>query len=191
MIFQGVLLVVLLGLSLLLFLMVRQIGLLSYRLGQSSPPPEPALELGTPCPALEFPLAGGPGRLTLPMAGDRESFILFLSFSCPVCRVVLEEFERIPAEVARRLVLMILDGNPRLGFAEEVRNLEARSFPWVEGGSYAEAFKIQHAPFLYVVGADGLILEADPIYAFEDLVEILREFMPVVIERGVNHASAR
>jgi len=191
MILQGVLLVALVGLSLLLFLMVRQVGLLSYRLGQASPPSEPSLEVGTRCPALEFPLAGGSERLKLPMAGTRESFLLFLSFSCPVCRVVLEEFERLPAEVTRRLVLMILDGNPRLGFPEEIERLERLEFPWVEGSPIVADFKVQHAPFLYVVGADGLIQEANPIYAFEDLVEILREFMPVVFERGVNHASAR
>src|SRR5262245_12752147 len=95
--------------SLLVFLMVRQIGALTRRIDDGLKVGMDPLPVGTALPVREVTAYGADPRLRLPLAGPGETHLLFAAFSCPVCRPLLENIVHLPSELSTRIVILLLD----------------------------------------------------------------------------------
>jgi thioredoxin-related protein len=174
-VFQSMLAVFTLGLSLLVFLMVRQVGVLSRRL-----PPASASKTrhqmvpGVLSPVLEFESSDGKGRTRIPLIEGRPTYLLFASFTCSLCRPLLEELRRMPRELRPRIILMMLDDQVRQRFAGEIADWALESWVIVESLSLAQKFEISEAPAVFAFDAEGRMMESEPVYSVGDLEEFMR-----------------
>lgn len=169
---QSVLLAGLMGSSLLLFLMMRQLGVLSRRLGPRSSGLKPALAPGTRCPVQE--LAGVEGGVhPVPLGGAGDTYLLFVSFSCAACREILEEAPRLPERTLERLVLCFLDAEVRFHYGQELTRLRGGHLRLAEGHEIAARFNVTRGPYLFVVGTDGKIRDSVGLLGIEDLRGVL------------------
>ncbi len=165
---QLVLLAGLLGSSLLLFLMMRQVGILSKRIRVRSRGRSPVLEPGTPVPVTEFSSIDEKDVYRVPVTGSGDTHLLFVSFSCPTCREIMDNLARLPAAQAARTLLLFLDGGVRLQHGDELRRLREAGLRMAEGHLIAEKFSVSRAPFVFVVGEDGKVKESEGLLSFED-----------------------
>jgi hypothetical protein len=165
---QCVLLFGLLISTLLLFLMVRQIGVLSRRIKVRSKGRAPALDRGTPIPVTEFASIDEKDVYRVPVTGSGDTNLLFVSFSCPTCREIMDKLVELPAAKVARTILLFLDGGVRLEHGEELRRLRDAGLRMVEGQLLAEKFAVSRAPIVFVVSEDGVIKQRDGLLSFED-----------------------
>jgi len=173
-IFQVVLALGMLTMSLLLFMMVRQIGLLSRRIRHTkSSKRQPSLEIGSRSPHLAFESYDRSGPIRVPVTGEGESFLLFASFSCTLCRPVLEQVAELPAAMRDRMVLMMLDTSIADRFAGEIAGWKLGGFRIVEAYSMATDFRIEHAPVIFVIDEQGEVRAVEAIFGFDELREFL------------------
>jgi hypothetical protein len=165
---QAVLMLGLLVSSLLLFLAVRQMGVLGRRV-VGKPTSGPALTAGMAAPRLEFAAYGKEEVIRLPIAGEGKSYLLFISFSCPMCRGLMADLPKLPAELARRLVLLFLDENPSDRYSRDLEKLQRLACPMAHGYEIASEFRISTAPYLYAVDSDGVIRDNRIVYTLDAL----------------------
>jgi hypothetical protein len=165
---QFVLLFGLLISTLLLFLMVRQIGVLSRRIKVRSKGRAAALDRGTPIPVTEFASIDEKDVYRVPVAGSGDTNLLFVSFSCPTCREIMDKLVELPTPKIARTLLLFLDGGVRLQHGEELRRLRDAGLRMAEGQLIAEKFAVSRAPFVFIVGEDGIVKQRDGLLSFED-----------------------
>lgn len=180
-------------LSLLVFLMVRQVGVLTRRIDEGLKGGLEPLPAGTALPVRDVAAYGPDPRLRLPLDGGPETYLLFAAFSCPVCRPLLENLVRLDAALSARLVVLLLDKGASVPERAEFRLLQENGFRLADGTPAAAAFRIQRTPFVYVADADGVVRDAEHIANFSHLVEVLsRKVRPVPqTKEEVEHVPSR
>jgi hypothetical protein len=171
-------------LALLLFIMMRQIGILRHRIPPDQKLSDMGLAVGTQLPAIEFTPYDNATKATIPLAGDGVSFLLFSAFSCSKCQTLLEQLPGLPQVYSDRLGLMLLDTDISERYAAQLLTL--KRFLVVEAFDLATPFKIQHTPFMYVVDQKGMILEKAGIFTADDILEITARYK---LERSAEYAT--
>jgi len=173
--FQVVLAISLLFLAAMLFMAVRQIGILSRRIPRTEELEDlkPHSLIGEKVPAFEFMDSAREWPLALPFDGSGNSFLLFTSFTCSICHPMLERLHQLAGTLRQKTLLMVLSENPREVFSREIHEFQLGDFHITDATSMAESFKLRHAPALYVVDAQGTIKEVLQIWSFADLQEHL------------------
>jgi hypothetical protein len=163
-------------LSLLAFLLLRQVGLLTRRIPRSRrfAAGLPSLEPGARCPVREFQTYDAASTVGVPAAGEGVTHLLFASFTCSMCRPILEALRSLPSDVRRRTILMMLDTEIARRFSREIRDWSLDGWTIVEAYSMASTFAIERAPYVYAVDAEGVLLEGEPLASPEDLEEFVR-----------------
>jgi hypothetical protein len=169
-VFQFVLLAISGVLALLLFIMVRQIGILRHRIPPEQKVSEMGLAVGSQLPAMEFTAYDNVTKAAIPLTGEGVSFLLFSAFSCPKCQTLLEQLPSLPQVYSDRLGLMLLDTDIAERYAAQLSIL--KRFRVVEAFDLATPFKIQHTPFMYVVDEQGVIVQKAAIFTVDDMLEI-------------------
>lgn len=173
--FQFLLALALLFLATMIFMAVRQIGILSRRIPRNEDLADnkPHSLIGEKAPTLEFKDTAHAGLLTIPLDGSGHSFLLFTSFTCSICHPMLEQLHRLPIALRQKLLLMVLSESPRELFAREVQTFQLGEFSMTDATGYSEAFKLRHAPALYVLDAGGVVQEVLQIWSYSDLLDHL------------------
>jgi methylamine dehydrogenase accessory protein MauD len=153
----AVLFAMVLGLSIAVFALSRQVGILFERVA-----PMGALiidagpKVGSPAPLFELPTLAGP-KLKLGGARERSTLLFFLSPTCPVCKKLLPVLKSMrPAEAEWLDVVLASDGDvtTHQRFAE-VSNLQ--SFPYVLSTELGVSFRVSRLPFAVLIGEDGIV----------------------------------
>jgi methylamine dehydrogenase accessory protein MauD len=153
----AVLFATVLGLSIAVFALSRQVGILFERVA-----PMGALiidagpKVGSPAPLFELPTLAG-AKLKLGGARERSTLLFFLSPTCPVCKKLLPVLKSMrPAEAEWLDVVLASDGNmtTHQRFAE-ASNLQ--SFPYVLSTELGVSFRVSRLPFAVLIGEDGIV----------------------------------
>ncbi len=181
---QAFLAIGLLFVSLLLFVMVRQIGVIAQRIPKKTDAGVVnSLPLGIVIPVREFDTYDHENRIVFSPGTRDGAVLLFLSFTCPVCNQLLPKLSDSPTNVRKRLVLFMLDTDIQRRFAKEIRKMRLNTFPIVEAYELAKQFRIYRAPFVYVVDGEGNVLDASAIVSNNDLVALVRKHFGTATEK--------
>lgn len=153
----AVLFVMVLGLSIAVFALSRQVGILFERVA-----PMGALiidagpKVGSPSPLFELPTLIGT-NLKLGGARERSTLLFFLSPTCPVCKKLLPVLKSMrPAEAEWLDVVLASDGD----LTTHQRFAEAsglQSFPYVLSTELGVSFRVSRLPFAVLIGEDGIV----------------------------------
>lgn len=153
----GVLFVMVLGLSIAVFALSRQVGILFERVA-----PMGALiidagpKIGAAAPLFEVPTLGG-GKLALGGASERSTLLFFLSPTCPVCKKLLPVLRSMrPAEAQWLNVVLASDGDVAAHerFAQ-AQNLQA--FPYALSTELGVSFRVSRLPFAVLIDEHGIV----------------------------------
>jgi methylamine dehydrogenase accessory protein MauD len=153
----GVLFVMVLGLSIAVFALSRQVGILFERVA-----PMGALiidagpKVGAASPTFEVPTLGG-SKLKLGGAGERSTLLFFLSPTCPVCKKLLPVLRSMrPAEAQWLDVVLASDGDAAAHerFAQ-ANNLQ--TFPYVLSTELGVGFRVSRLPFAVLLDEQGIV----------------------------------
>ena len=166
------------GLSLLVYMMVRQVGVvtrrLPYRTEQEATIVE-ALAPGETCPVVEFTSHTGQKTFQLPLVPQAASFLLFTSFSCTKCRAIMEQLSDLPDSILDRLVVMVLDSGFAEYFATDIERMGLARLRMVDAYDLATPFHVEGVPFLYTVDADHRITDGTMLVTPRDLLQLVRK----------------
>ena len=153
----AVLFTMVLGLSIAVFALSRQVGILFERVA-----PMGALiidagpKVGSPAPIFDVPTLSGT-NLKLGGARERSTLIFFLSPTCPVCKKLLPVMRSMrPAEASWLDVVLASDGEAATHerFAQ-ANNLQ--SFPYALSTELGVSFRVSRLPFAVLIGEDGIV----------------------------------
>lgn len=168
---QLVLALFLFGVSLLLFLMIRQIGIMAQRIpSKSDPNAVLPLPVGAVVPVKEF--------VTYDLASHVDltggAVLLFASFSCPICNQVLTALHDSARQYQQSLILFILDRAVQKRYSNHILELKLDGFVIVEAIDLASQFQIRRLPFMYSVDCDGVIVDAITVVSVRELVDSIK-----------------
>ncbi|HTV49087.1 MAG TPA: hypothetical protein VMG59_11655 [Phycisphaerae bacterium] len=177
-IFQFILAFGTLAISLLLFLLVRQIGLISNRLniGNAKGKNLESLAVGTAIPRRDFTSYDQLQAFHIPLHEGEPTYLLFAALSCAKCRPLISKLSTLEPEIVGRLVLMCLDSGISNRYATEIANLGLDKVRIVEAIAFSSEFHILNTPYLYVVDEKGFIASADIVFDGSDLTKTIHQF---------------
>jgi len=154
-----VLWLIVVGLSVTVFALTRQIGLLHERIAPvGALSQRPRVEVGARAP--ELVLTDLDNRLVRVGGQSKEGFqtlLFFLSPSCPVCKTLLPTVERVArAEVPRVRVVLASDGEleEHLAFA---RAEAPRGVPYVLSSELGIAYGVGKLPYAVLIDKEGIV----------------------------------
>jgi len=153
----AVLFAMVLGLSIAVFALSRQVGILFERVA-----PMGALiidagpKVGSQAPVFDVPSLSGT-NIKLGGARERSTLLFFLSPTCPVCKKLLPVLRSMrPAEAEWLDVVLASDGEP----AAHERFVQAnnlQSFPYALSTELGVSFRVSRLPFAVLIGEDGIV----------------------------------
>lgn len=153
----AVLFAMVLGLSIAVFALSRQVGILFERVA-----PMGALiidagpKVGSAAPLFDVPSLSGT-TIKLGGARERSTLLFFLSPTCPVCKKLLPVLRSMrPAEAEWLDVVLASDGEP----ASHERFVQAnnlQSFPYALSTELGVSFRVSRLPFAVLIGEDGIV----------------------------------
>jgi methylamine dehydrogenase accessory protein MauD len=167
-----VLWVLVIGLSLVVFALTRQIGVLHERVS-----PAGALTLSGGVKAGETPPALSLTTLdndTLKLASfaaqGRGVLLFFLSPTCPLCRSLLPVVTRIAKEERKWLDLVFAsDGGTRAEHEAYVADRQIQSFPYVISQELGVAFQVGKLPYAALIDEKGVLVAKGLVNSREHL----------------------
>lgn len=150
--------VVIVGLTIALFALARQVGVLFERVS-----PMGALvndtgpKVGDASPLYRLPSLTGGGEVTIGPRPDRSTLVFFLSPTCPVCKKLLPVLHSVrQAEKGWLDVVLASDGErPKHERFIETAKLEA--FPYVLSTELGIAYRVSRLPYAVLVDGAGVI----------------------------------
>jgi methylamine dehydrogenase accessory protein MauD len=165
---------VVLLLCLVVWALVRQVGVLHERVapaGALMGPEQPAV--GEHAPVYELrDWSGQPTRVGGIDADGAKTLLLFVSPTCPVCKVLLPVARDVGRDEGLRVVLAS-DG-PREEHAEFVRRYDLGAGRYVLSGELGRAYQIGRLPYAVLLDAEGRVAARGLVNSrehFESLLE--------------------
>lgn len=153
----AVLFAMVLGLSIAVFALSRQVGILFERVA-----PMGALiidagpKVGSAAPLFDVPSLSG-ANVKLGGVRERSTLLFFLSPTCPVCKKLLPVLRSMrPAEAEWLDVVLASDGEP----ASHERFVQAnnlQNFPYALSTELGVSFRVSRLPFAVLIGEDGIV----------------------------------
>ena len=147
------------GLTLTVLALTRQIGLLHERISPiGALAPQARIEVGDPAPELALlDLEGRPVQIGGPSQDESRTLLFFLSPTCPICETLLPTVERVAkTEVPRVRVVLASDGPP-----EEHRSFFRKKrighLPYVLSAPLGMAFGVAKLPYAVLVDERGVV----------------------------------
>ena len=148
-----------LGLAAVILALVRQIGVLHERMGPAGALLlKRGLKVGEPVPAMALTDLGG-HSLTIGAPSDRgrSTLLVFLSPTCPVCKVLLPVLKSSRADESAWLELILASD----GSEDEHRNFVAanglREIPYVLSSELGMSFQVERLPFAAIIDEHGIL----------------------------------
>jgi methylamine dehydrogenase accessory protein MauD len=170
------------ALSVLVFALVRQIGVLHERvapagalMGSQGP------RVGEPAPVLQIDDWSG-RRVTVGGTDDdgKSTLLFFLSPTCPVCKTLLPVLDSVERSEQRWLRLVLASDGPRAEHEAFVRQWRLDARPYVLSAVLGLTYQVGKLPYAVLIDAAGLI-RAKGLVNTREHIESLFEAM----ERGV------
>lgn len=151
--------VLLVGLAAVVVALVRQIGVLHERIAPAGALLlKKGLKIGQPVPAMALTdLSGRSIRIGTLSDRGRSTLLVFLSPSCPVCKVLLPVLKSSRAGESNWLELILASD----GSEDEHRRFVAanglREIPYVLSTELGMSFQVERLPFAAVIDEDGIL----------------------------------
>lgn len=152
----GALWVVVLALCAVIWVMLRQIGVLYERIspmGALMDSAGPAV--GEPSATFALPSLTG-GDLVVGGAG-RAQLVFFLSPTCPVCKQLLPVLASIRTEEKAWLDVILASDGDEPKHREFVRKQKLSGFPYVLSADLGMAYRVQRLPFAVLTDRQGVV----------------------------------
>ena len=147
------------GLSLLMLGLLRQVGMLHERLG-----PVGALTLsggakvGETAPAFELPsLTGGDVRVGGIAADGRSTLVFFLSPTCPMCKSMLPVLLSVARENAATARLVFASDGDEAAQMKMIVQQKLGDYPFVLSTDLGRAHGVGKLPYAVLLGTDGKV----------------------------------
>ncbi|HJS90581.1 MAG TPA: methylamine dehydrogenase accessory protein MauD [Steroidobacteraceae bacterium] len=151
--------VLLVGLAAVVVALVRQIGVLHERIAPAGALLlKKGLKIGQPVPAMALTdLSGRSVRIGALSDRGRSTLLVFLSPSCPVCKVLLPVLRSSRAGESDWLELILASD----GSEDEHRRFVAanglREIPYVLSAELGMSFQVERLPFAAIIDEDGIL----------------------------------
>jgi methylamine dehydrogenase accessory protein MauD len=147
------------GLCVVVFALVRQVGVLHERVA-----PAGALLLGAgpkvgePAPVLEAEaLVGGSIRVGGRDPEGRQALLFFLAPSCPVCKSLLPALRSLARSEARRVRVLLASDGPRAEHEAFAREHGLERFPYLLSSELGLAYRVGKLPYAVLYDAEGVL----------------------------------
>ncbi len=181
-----------LALAVIVWVMLRQIGVLYERIAPMGALMDSAgPQVGEPSPAFQLESLTG-GEITIGSGGGRAQLVFFLSPTCPVCKQLLPALSSIRADEKSWLdVVLASDGDPPK-HVDFIRKARLSSFPYVLSSDLGMTYRVQRLPFAVltdpagVVRAKGLVNNREQL---ESLFNALKAGVPSLQQYAAAHAA--
>ncbi len=185
------------GLSLVVWALVRQIGVLHERVA-----PAGALVLGAgpkigeaaPLVRAEA-LAGGSILVGARDLEGKRALLFFLSPTCPVCKSLLPALRSLARSESRRVRVLLASDGPREEHEAFAREHGLERFPYLLSAELGLAYQVGKLPYAVLIDADGVLRARGLVNSREHLeslfeaqergVASIQEFLAREKEKGV------
>jgi methylamine dehydrogenase accessory protein MauD len=146
-----------LGLAVIVWVMLRQIGVLYERISPMGALMDSAgPQVGEASPSFSLPSLTG-GEVTIGAGGGRAQVLFFLSPTCPVCKQLLPVLASIRTDEKSWLdVVLASDGDPPR-HVEFIRKARLSAFPYVLSSDLGMTYRVQRLPFAVLTDAGGVV----------------------------------
>jgi methylamine dehydrogenase accessory protein MauD len=147
------------GLAAVVVALVRQIGVLHERIGPAGALLlKRGLKIGEPVPAIAVTDLSGHGvTIGAPSDRGRSTLLVFLSPTCPVCKVLLPVLKSSRAAESAWLELILASD----GSEDEHRRFVAanglRDIPYVLSSELGMSFQVERLPFAAIIDEHGVL----------------------------------
>ena len=151
--------VLVIGLAAVILALVRQIGVLHERIGPAGALLlKRGLQVGQPVPAMSLTdLSGRSVMIGAPSNVGRSTLLVFLSPTCPICKVLLPVLKSSRASESAWLELILASD----GAEDEHRSFVAanglREIPYVLSADLGMSFQVERLPFAAVIDEGGVL----------------------------------
>jgi methylamine dehydrogenase accessory protein MauD len=170
------------GLSLLVLALARQIGVLYERVAPAGALMiNQALETGSVAPRVEVQDLNSGNTLQVGAESERSQLLFFLSPGCPVCKTLLPMLKSIKeAESAWLDVVLASDGSLE-EHREFIQQQKLSTEVYVSSESLGKQYGISKLPYAVLIGRDGVIASLGLVNSrehFESLFESMERKIP-------------
>ncbi|HYD47468.1 MAG TPA: methylamine dehydrogenase accessory protein MauD, partial [Terriglobales bacterium] len=149
---------VVIALAILVLALLRQIGLLHERIAPAGAlMPAAGPRVGDPAPVVEVEdWQGARLHVGAPDEGGRDTLLLFVSPSCPICKSVLAIVESLLRHEGERLQLVLASDGPRHEHQSFVQSQALlRRHPYVLSAALGLAYQVGKLPYAILIDAEG------------------------------------
>ncbi|MEO0872604.1 MAG: redoxin domain-containing protein [Pseudomonadota bacterium] len=169
--------VVILALCVVVYAMVRQIGLLHDRIkpvGALSL--GDAIQVGDEAPAFDAPsLTGSSVQIGGARPQDRATLLFFLSSTCPVCKELLPALKSIADHESDRLRLVFASDGNEADHRAFIAQYDLSAFPYILSADVGMAYRVSKLPYGVVIGAGGEVRSHGLVNSREHIDSLLEE----------------
>lgn len=152
-----VLFAMVLGLSIAVFALSRQVGILFERVA-----PMGALiidagpKVGAVSPVFDVSTLEG-NKIKLGGARERSTLLFFLSPTCPVCKKLLPVLRSMRPVEAEWLDVVLASDGEAAAHQRFVETNNLQTFPYVLSTELGVSFRVSRLPFAVLIGEDGVV----------------------------------
>jgi len=152
-----VLFAMVLGLSVAVFALSRQVGILFERVA-----PMGALiidagpKVGAMSPVFDVSTLDG-NKIKLGGARERSTLLFFLSPTCPVCKKLLPVLRSMRPVEAEWLDVVLASDGEAAAHQRFVETNNLQTFPYVLSTELGVSFRVSRLPFAVLIGEDGVV----------------------------------
>ncbi len=172
----GILWVLVIALSLLVFALARQVGVLHERVapaGALMPTSGPKVGEMTDVMSLRDL---GEHALTIggADADGLATLVLFISPTCPVCKSLVPTARSLASHESRRMRLVFAsDGDKTEQHVAYVKDLGIEDYPYIVSQALGMAYAVSKLPFAVLIGSDGALKSKGLVNTREHLESLL------------------
>ncbi len=191
-----VLWVLLVVLAIVVFALVRQLGVLHERITPVGALLQArGLNVGEPAPEMTVTdLSGSAHVVGGKSQSGRHMLLVFVSPACPVCKALLPVLKSTRLSDARWLDIVLASDGPEEEHRRYVVAQSLRDFPYVLSAELGRAFQVGSLPFAAIVDAEGVLRARGLINSrehLESLFEAQRRGVASLQEFMQNQGGAR
>jgi methylamine dehydrogenase accessory protein MauD len=154
----AVLFVMVICLTVALFALARQIGVLFERVS-----PMGALvndsgpKVGDQSPLFRLPSLTDSGEVAIGPRPDRSTLVFFLSPTCPVCKKLLPILRSVRQSESKWLDIVLASDGDELKHRRFIESAGLKSFPYVNSTELGLAYRVSRLPFAVLLDNRGVI----------------------------------
>jgi len=168
--------IVVIAMALMMWVMLRQIGVLYERVapvGALMDSAGPQIGEASPVFALQS-LTGGTAHVGTP--GARATLLFFLSPTCPVCKQLLPVLSDIRSAESAWLDIVLASDGDREKHIEFIDRRKLSSFAYVLSSDLGMAYRVQRLPFAVLLDATGTVRAKGLVNNREQLESLFNAF---------------